>query len=408
MRYKHLRTIIIFGSFVLLCLSMLQYYWFRKAFDVSERQFDHTVQIALKRVADTVSRKAEIKKLSSNFFFVQTNSGLKDKTVDSLVRKEFLSRGLRIDYELGIYKADDDTLVYGNYIPATAEVSVEPEAVDDIESIEKNFAVYFPSRKAYLATQLDVWIFSSAVLLLMMFFFSYAIVSLLRERRFSELKNDFINNMTHEFKTPVTNIQIAGEILKNKMTDEATRVYVDILMRENNKLREKIDRVLLGASYDYRRKPAFETIDVHKLIEDCAETFELKLKERNGRIGLQFDARTTLILADRELLADAINNVIDNAEKFSPCEPRILVKTRDVEKGIEINIIDRGIGVERRLAKKVFDKFFRVTSGNVHNVKGFGLGLNFVREVVRSHHGEVRLISELNKGTEVKIFLPHA
>jgi two-component system, OmpR family, phosphate regulon sensor histidine kinase PhoR len=405
MKNKHLRIIIVFGSFVIACLMVLQYYWFRKAFDVSEKQFDHSVQVALKKVADSVSRNAGVRKLSSNFFFVETNSGLNSETVDTLLSAEFLKRGLKVDYEVGVYRADDDTLVYGNYVPSTRESAPGRGHLDNGEHIEKNFAVYFPGKRSYLAAQMDVWIFSSGILVLMMGFFSYAIVSLLRERKFSELKNDFINNMTHEFKTPVTNIQIAAEILKAK-TDENTRIYVDILLKENRKLRDKIDRVLLGASSDYQLRPAFETVDVHRLIADCAETFQLKIRERSGQIQLQFQAKSALVLADRELLTQAINNVIDNAEKYSPRAPRILVRTRDAGNGIEIDIVDSGIGIEPKMVKRVFDKFFRATDGNVHNVKGFGLGLSFVRSVIHSHRGNVRLLSELNMGTEVKIYLP--
>jgi two-component system phosphate regulon sensor histidine kinase PhoR len=211
--------------------------------------------------------------------------------------------------------------------------------------------------------------------------------------------------MTHEFKTPVTNIGIAGQILKSK-AHEGTQVYVDILLKENEKLRQKIDQVLLGASVDGLRKPVFETLDIHQLIQDCAEAFSLKLQERDGNLTLHFSASDPQIIGDRELLAQAISNVIDNAEKYSRHAPKILVRTKDTTRGLEIDIVDEGIGIEPAMMKKVFDKFFRVPSGDVHNVKGFGLGLNFVKQVIKSHRGDVNLFSTLNKGTEVKIFLP--
>jgi two-component system phosphate regulon sensor histidine kinase PhoR len=213
--------------------------------------------------------------------------------------------------------------------------------------------------------------------------------------------------MTHEFKTPVTNIKIAGEILKKKIQPEdAMNVYVDILLKENEKLRQKIDRVLLGSSADHIRRPEMEFVDVHQLIKDCAEAFQLKIYERNGIIQLQFDASDATILADSDLLTQAINNVIDNAEKYSPSRPHIIVKTRDCTDGIEIKIVDTGIGIASIMRKKVFEKFFRVRAGDLHNAKGFGLGLSFVKSVIRSHHGQISLFSEVNKGTEVRIMLP--
>jgi two-component system phosphate regulon sensor histidine kinase PhoR len=407
MKRKHLGRIILLGTVVLTCLLVVQVYWFKRAFDAAGQQFDHRVQMALKHVADSVSPAPQVKKLSSNFFFVSTESALNNTTLDRLLKKEFLSRSLDLDYELGVYNADDDTLVYGNYVKATQPKLPEDHATAKQNAIEKNFAVYFPKKESYVAAQLDIWIFSTFMLLLMMGFFAYAILSLLRERKFAELKSDFINNMTHEFKTPVTNIKIAGEILKHKIPEQnGTQVYIDILLKENEKLREKIDQVLLGSSVDHLQ-PALERVDVHQLITDCAEAFQLKVQERQGQLHLKFEAESTLILGDRELLTQAINNVIDNAEKYSPHAPHIVVQTRDSGKGIAIDIIDHGIGIAPQMKQKVFEKFFRVRSGDVH-VKGFGLGLSFVKSVIRSHRGEVSLFSELDKGTDVRIFLPRA
>jgi two-component system, OmpR family, phosphate regulon sensor histidine kinase PhoR len=411
MKNIHLARIILFGTVVLACLMIVQLYWFNRAFDVAERQFDHSVQIALKKVADSVSSEAEVKKLSSNFFFVSTTAELNSEEIGSMLEKEFVLRSVNIDYELGVYNAEDDTLVYGKYVDASGKKWLDTKFSShaDQRSSDKNFAVYFPSKKSFLVGQLGIWIFSTILLLLMMLFFAFAISSLLRERRFAELKTDFINNMTHEFKTPVTNINIAAEILKNKMAgQDANNVYIDILLKENEKLRQKIDTVLLGSSSEYQSVFNLAQMDIHQLIKECAETFQMKVEERKGNIQLEFQAKSSLILGDRELLAHAITNVIDNAEKYSPTSPDILVRTRDHDKVIEIDIVDRGIGIPPGLTTKVFDKFFRVKTGDVHNVKGFGLGLNFVRNVIKSHKGHISLSSELNSGTQVTIFLPRA
>lgn len=407
MNNYHLRRIILLGTLVLSGLLILQVYWFKRAFDAQQMQFDHSVQVAIRKVADSVARNSEVKKLSSNFFFVATETELNDKDLDSLLKQELSIRDLNVDYELGVYNADDDTLVYGNYVYATK--SSTPELLSEVKGngIEKNFAVYFPKKDSYIAARLDVWIFSTSVLLLMMGFFAYAISSLLKERKFASLKNDFINNMTHEFKTPVTNIKIAGEILSGKISEgDGMKVYVDILLKENEKLRKKIDQVLLGSSTDQVNKPLMEITDVHQLVSECAEVFQLKVQERKGKIHLQFDAANNTILADKELLGQAIINVIDNAEKYSLKQPNIKVITTEKGKEITIDIVDEGIGIPSDLKSKVFEKFFRVRSGDVHNVKGFGLGLSFVQKVVRSHRGKIKLFSELNKGTQVRIILP--
>jgi two-component system, OmpR family, phosphate regulon sensor histidine kinase PhoR len=410
MKNRHLSTIIVWGTLVLACLIVVQIYWVNRAFSVAERQFDHSVQMALKKVADSLSKDHEIKKLSSNFFFVDTHTGINDTELDQLLKSEFQLRSLDLGYELGIYRADDDTLVYGNYIEATRS-KLSTNDADEFRkySGEKNFAVYFPKKQSYVAAQLDIWIFSTIMLLLMMGFFAYAIASLLRERRFAELKSDFVNNMTHEFKTPVTNINLAAELLKQKYGDhKGTGVYLDILLKENEKLRQKIEQVLLGSKLEFKNRPSFATMDVHELIKDCAEAFHLKIHERNGNLNLELNAQSRYILGDREMLAQAINNIIDNAEKYSPDRPHITVTTIDNGKDIEIAISDMGVGISKEAKSKVFDKFFRISTGNVHSVKGFGLGLSLVKSVIKKHRGDVRLFSTLNQGTEVRIVLPKA
>ena len=208
-------------------------------------------------------------------------------------------------------------------------------------------------------------------------------------------------------KTPVTNINLAAELLKQKYGDhEGTGVYLDILLKENEKLRQKIEQVLLGSKLEFRKRPSFAKMDVHELITDCAQAFHLKIHERNGNLNLELNAQSKYILGDREMLAQAINNIIDNAEKYSPDKPHITVCTIDNGKDLEIIISDNGVGISNEAKSKVFEKFFRVSTGNVHSVKGFGLGLTLVKSVIKKHHGAVRLFSTINQGTEVRIVLP--
>jgi two-component system phosphate regulon sensor histidine kinase PhoR len=407
MKNIQLRKIILSGTVLLCCLMIVQIYWFSRAFDVAEKQFDHSVRVALKKVADSVSRDAAVKKMSSNFFFAKTESNLDAQALDSLIEREFALRNLNLKYELGVYDAYDDTLVYGSYVEGTKHLREGATMKALTENPEKNFAVYFPDKRSYLAGELDIWIFSTLILLMMSGFFAYAISSLLKEKKFAELKNDFINNMTHEFKTPVTNIGIAGEILRQKSQPDLHR-YVDILLKENEKLKRKIDQVLMGASAEYLEQRPFQAINVHQLMKDCAEAFHLKIHERNGSLQLEFGSESAFVYGDRELLSQAINNIIDNAEKYSPEKPQIILRTKETTEGIKISIVDHGIGIPATLKEKVFDKFFRVSTGDKHDVKGFGLGLSFVRQVIRHHRGKINLWSELNRGTEITIILPKA
>ena len=166
--------------------------------------------------------------------------------------------------------------------------------------------------------------------------------------------------------------------------------------------------MLTGSRFEFKNRPAFTSVDVHDLIKNCAEAFELKIRQRNGDLNLELNAQSQFINGDRELLVQAINNIIDNAEKYSPNIPRITVKTIDNGRDIEIRVIDNGIGIANEIRTRVFDKFFRVSTGDVHSVKGFGLGLSFVKSVIDKHRGRVQLLGALNVGTEVRILLPKA
>jgi two-component system phosphate regulon sensor histidine kinase PhoR len=349
----------------------------------------------------------QLKNCLPNFFFAQTESQLDPKTLDSLIEEELKRRELPVKYELGVYNAYDDTLVYGNYVEGNKALKAESGVTTITGTTDKNFAVYFPDKRSYLASELNIWIFSTLILLMMSGFFAYAIYSMLKEKRFAEVKNDFINNMTHEFKTPVTNIGIAAQILKQKSQPEVQH-YIDILLKENEKLRYKIEQVLSGASVEHIEHKPFQTVDLHQIVRDCAEAFDLKIQERNGSLQLQLNSTSSVVYGDRELLSQAINNVIDNAEKYSPEKPQILLRTKDTVQGIEISIVDRGIGIPMSMNRKVFEKFFRVPAGDVHNVKGFGLGLAFVKQVIDHHRGKINLLSDLDRGTEVTIILPKA
>ncbi len=413
MKHRHLRYIIFFGTVVLAALFVVQLYWFQKAFDITEKQFDHTIQVALKRVADSVSQEnaqlIEVKKLSSNFYFVNTNSQINPHTIDSLVKKELLQRALDIDYELGVYDADKDTLVYGNYIQSTMARLIEEEfsGKNTSEIPLQNFAVYFPNKTSYLASEMKIWLFSTFTLFLMMGFFGYAMYSLLREKRYTDVKTDFINNLTHEFKTPVTNIQIASDVLKNKYSKSNEDIlYFEILQKENRKLQQKIEHILTAATSEQPLGKDFREIDVHEVIRDCAESFQLKITQRNGKLELALDEGQPTVFGNRELLYQTFNNLIDNAEKYSPDHPTIRIESKNTEKGLLLTIMDRGIGIPKEIQKKVFHKFYRNQTGNIHSVKGFGLGLNFVEKVIRAHKGKIKLSSEQNQGTQISILLP--
>ncbi len=418
MRRQTLRRIILFGSVVMTGLLIVQGFWFKRAFDIEDRQFNHSIQVALKTIADSlVAEQAEgtsssvhIRQLSSNFFFAEVNAPISPDMLDSLLKKEMFIRQIGADYELGIYKASDDTLVYGEFIDATIRWQIDHanDPVSNTSSEKSNFALYFPNKYSIIASEMKIWIFSSVVLLLMLAFFIYAILTLLKEKRLSEIKEDFINNLTHEFKTPIANIEIASEVLKRNTIDPAKREhYFEIIQSENKRLKTQVERVLQMATIDQQAFSLdLKPVNIHNLIRQLSENIGFRIHEKSGSLKLDLQAENAELVADEFHITNSMYNMLENAEKYSGDHPNISISTRNERSGILIIISDSGIGIKEEFQRLVFEKFFRVPTGDVHNVKGFGLGLSYVKAIIQAHKGYITLHSELNRGSQFDIFLP--
>ena len=418
MRRKNLRRVILFGSIVMMGLLFVQGFWMTRAFDIEERQFNHSIQVALKSIADTIvaenpvekPTETHIRQLSSKFFFAELNTSINPVFLDSLLKKELAIRQIRADYELGIYKADDDTLVYGEYIPATIQWQIDHanDLNPDNNGERRNFAIYFPNKFSVIAGEIKIWIFSTVVLLLMLTFFIYAILTFLRERHLAEIKEDFINNLTHEFKTPISNIELASEALKaHKIAADKQARYFHIIHNENQRLKNQVERILqLGAIDKNELHLDLKLINMHELILRLADSIGMRIKEKNGELHIDLNAANSNILADEFHLTNTVYNVLDNAEKYAKDHPEISIATRNEKEGLLISIRDAGIGIKENFQQYVFDKFFRVPTGDVHNVKGFGLGLSYVKTIIEAHKGHITLQSELGHGSKFDIYLP--
>ncbi|WP_210464592.1 sensor histidine kinase [Rufibacter roseolus] len=269
----------------------------------------------------------------------------------------------------------------------------------------------FPDRNLYVWQSL---LLPSAIsvlfTLIIILTFSFTLYTILRQKKISEIKNDFINNMTHEFKTPIATISLALDALVNpKVRKDEVRVdyYARIIKDENRRMHQQVEKVLQTAQMERRTlQLAFEEVDVHQLIKKAAEPFQLHIEQRQGTLDLKLDARTPYVWADPGHLSNMIGNLLDNANKYSPNAPKIVIQTTTISKGLHISVEDQGSGMSREAQKKVFEKFYRVPTGNVHNVKGFGLGLSYVKTMAEAHAGSIHLRSELGKGSKFTLWLP--
>jgi two-component system phosphate regulon sensor histidine kinase PhoR len=335
--------------------------------------------------------------------------------IDTLLKQEFSSKGISIDYEFGVFSPDRNKIVLektGNYHDELLFKGFSfPLFSGSTISTRDFLLVYFPQQSRYNLRSLWLMMFVSLMLVLTIIAaFSYSVFTIIRQRKLSELKNDFINNMTHEFKTPISTISLACQALSDKdipRTNDMYNDYIQIIGDENHRLGEMAEKILQTAILEkgnLHLRP--EAIDMHSLITDAIRKIAIQIEIRDGVISQSLKAEHPLIKADKVHLSNVIYNLLDNANKYSPRKPQILVSTADADGGIYISINDKGMGISKANQKRIFEKLYRVPTGDVHNVKGFGLGLSYVKFIVEKHGGSIQVESEPGKGSTFTLFLP--
>ncbi len=418
MTRRTIRIVIALAMVSIVGLFATQLFWMEKAFDLREREFNDRVNIALRSVAQEImllnkdsSDVPPVRQLSSNYFIVSTNDTLHPYLLESLLDNEFRSRNIKTNFEYSIYDCFTDSLVYGGMV-VLSEKPVERSEKPVIPVWDRDshyFGVYFPDKDSYLISQMTIWLFSSSILLVVIIFFAYTLWVILKQKKLSEIKNDFINNMTHEFKTPISTISASAELLKsgglaNDPVKQAR--YYQMIADESNRLKLQVEKVLQMAQFEKSEIDLnLTTQNINELITKAAAGVQILLDEKKGLINFELDATKAELKVDELHFTNIIRNLLDNAVKYCAQTPEITIKTSNLNNGITISIIDNGIGINENHRKQIFDKFYRVPTGDIHNVKGFGLGLYYVKSLVEAHHGTVKVKSN-SHGSEFVIFLP--
>lgn len=419
MKNSTIRFIVILAALSIVGITITQIYWIRRAFDLKEAEFERTVNTALYNVAHQIfdinktpsPANNPVKQLSTNYFVVMVNSEIDASLLEFLLRNEFEKRGIIADFEYGVYDCSSERMVYGNYVPLkTAKEKITAKNLPKWSNQSYYFGVQFPNRAAHIINQMGIWSFSSIVLLLVITFFAYTLFVILKQKRLSEVQKDFINNMTHEFKTPIATISVSAEVLKDPgiiHQPERLRNYAGIIEKENVRLKQQVERVLVMARLDKEAMDLKkEPVDVHELIQDSIRHHTMALQERRGIVNSELIATQVNVDADKHHLTAVFNNLLDNAIKYCKEIPHITIRTSNKSKGCMIEITDNGIGISHEHQRRIFKKFYRVPTGNVHDVKGFGLGLSYAKTVVEAHKGEILLESEPGKGCSFRIYIP--
>ena len=362
-----------------------------------------------------------VKQVDLNFFKVDFSIDLDAFQLETWLTREMYAQNLLHDFQFAIYDCFDSTTTYSSlisysgaeFLPDTNAEVIQPDFT--FEDIDHYFTVYFPDinddiRPIEKSGGFTPYMYLIAIVVLVLLFFGYTMIVIFRQKRLSEVKTDFINNMTHELKTPISSIGLSSEMIMRADTStesEKIKQYAGLIFKENKRLEHQVERVLNIAKLDKEEVILKrEALDMHELLEDVKDSFEFNQNEIGGKIALHLNAETFVLNVDPVHIPNVAYNLIDNAIKYCKETPEIIVTTSVDKRGFVLQVEDNGIGIKREDLKMVFDKFYRVPTGNLHDVKGYGLGLYYVKKIIEEHGGSVQVRSTFGKGTAFTIHLP--
>ena len=393
------------------------------------KEFQDHVHRSLMNVLSTIQKRdgdqsdmyGAVRQLSNNHYTVDFNEELQPFYLETLLKKEFYIQNIHRDFYYGIYDCFTDSIVLSNRVRYKKDSIYVTDLVstDEITPEKLNltkdghyFTVYFPNLElGEIEPQNDYspWIYLTLMLVVIATFFAFSVTVIMRQYRLAEVKTDFINNMTHELKTPISTISLSAEMMMRlpEISTEQVQKYASIIYKENKRLEHQVERVLNVAKLDKDQVVLNkDQFDVNELLDEVKENFELHHLEKGGVIHIELNAVNHIIQADAVHLTNVIYNLLENAVKYCESVPNITIQTRNEKQGIWIEIEDNGIGIKKENLTLIFDKFYRVPTGNLHNVKGFGLGLYYVKLIVDAHGGKVNVKSTPGKGTTFSLFFP--
>ena len=365
-----------------------------------------------------VYQKALLDEVVYNILYTASDKPLKErinfKLLDQDIRAELMNNGVNIPYHFRVETAD------GREIYRCPDYTEEGEEYTYKQTLFRNdpsskmgvVKIHFPDMNSYIFSSVRFMIPAMVFTIVLLITFIFTIVVIFRQKRYNEIKNDFINNMTHELKTPISSISLAAQMLNDESVTKSPSMLQHlggVINDESKRLRFLVEKVLQMSMFD-RKSTSFKKkeLDLNELLEQTAATFTLRVEHTGGKITTEVEAIDSAIFVDEVHFQNAITNLLDNAVKYRKADQPVNIHIRTWNEGEHLcfSIQDDGQGIRKDSVKKVFDKFYRVHTGNVHDVKGFGLGLAYVKEIINLHDGEIKCESEYGKGTKFTITLP--
>ena len=445
MKRFRINAVIILGVLSLSSILLVQLLWVRKTIEIQStstaiqqksdslnlKEFSEQTNLALRNVLNVISNAIEdssehygaIKQLNVNQFKVDIIQELDPYYLETLLKKALYNQNIHEDFTFGIYDCFTNQLTFSKLYKFTDD-SLYTIANNNIIGLDsarlklKNdghyFTVFFPNVQNKLPQNtvfLSPWIYISTIVFLVLIFFGFSLATIIKQKRLSEVITDFINNMTHELKTPIATISLSSEMIMRLDSDddlEKAKKYAGIIFKENKRLETQVERVLNISTLDTENTTLNKkSLDFHELLVEVKDTFDFNQLANGGKILIENNASVFTIQADPIHITNVVYNLLDNAVKYCTTKPFISITTKNERNYLVIEIKDNGIGIRKEDLKMIFDKFYRVSTGNIHDIKGFGLGLFYVKLIINEHNGSIDVKSKLGEGSTFTIKLPY-
>ena len=416
MKFNRLNSIIVLGLVAIIGIIIAQLLWTKEAFNLEEKKFSQKTHIALlevvKKLYDGTSHElpteSPIEKISNDYYIVNVSNDFEPEILEFYLTSEFKKVGIATDFEYAIYNCSSDEMIYGNYVSMTDNDNAKKSVYfPKHKNLVYYFAIRFPNETSYLFSSLKFWFVLSFALIVILLVYVYSIFTILQQRKYSELQRDFINNMTHEFKTPLSSILLASNYLMKQQaitSDEKLEKYTGIIIDQSNKLNNHIGKILNVAKSDNAPLELDkQPIDIVSIIKNVIEN--IKLKHDNITITLDAD-KDFPIQADEFHFTNIVYNLIDNSIKYCDRNPEIAISVTDEKGLVKIAFKDNGIGVSAKELGFIFEKFYRIPSTKSNEVNGFGLGLYYVKKICTLHGWKITAANNAAQGLTITVAIP--
>ncbi|MGE5393348.1 MAG: sensor histidine kinase [Candidatus Saccharibacteria bacterium] len=446
MKRNSIGFVIIIATISVLGILLIQFFFLKYSYDQNEKEFHESTTNALRSVANQINeynRKAygskitsdscPVERISNNYYVVNVNDVIDPNLLEHFLVLEFKKRNINVPFEYGIYDCNSKRMINGSSFKSdsahvsakalknhdTNSCSEEQQMYDrHVNKINKKskacnlptcekytyyFGVHFPNRSQFYNSRLIGWYFMTGILFFVVVFFGYALYIIIKQQRLSEIQKNFINNLTHEFKTPIASIDLAAKVLSGpKIIEQPERLreYVKIIGQQNKRLSDHVEKLLQMATIEKTKLQLnLEPVELNSYISACVDEFKNSQNGNEYHIHLESLIPEAWIKADQLHFSNLIFNILDNAIKYCKGVPDIIIRLDENKNHYILAFDDNGIGIPKDYRKKIFNRFYRIPTGNVHDVKGFGLGLDYVHKIVQRHGWKISVIENSRKGS---------